>query len=109
MAGGGLSMSYLRALPLVLLAAALGCNNSSTNKPDMGTTRSLVLLHTNDRHSHILGFGPELDDYPAPSAAGSGAIHSGVGRLAAIFASEKTKAQMAGADVLIVGAGDVMQ
>ena len=75
----------------------------------MGATRTLVLIHTNDKHSHLLGFGPELDDYPAATTAGSGAIHGGVGRIAAIFAQERDKAKAAGADSLTVGAGDVMQ
>ncbi|MFI5288381.1 MAG: hypothetical protein ACHQ17_01960, partial [Polyangia bacterium] len=95
MARGGLYMSYLRALPVVLLVA--GCGNG-TKAPDMGATRTLVLIHTNDRHSHMLGFGPELDDYPAPTTAGSGAIHGGVGRIAAVFAQERMKAKAMGAD-----------
>lgn len=68
-----------RFLP-VLCALALACGGS---KPP----RKLVLLHTNDEHSHLLGSGPEADDFART-------------HLAAVPA--------AGADTLTVSAGDDM-
>src|SRR5690349_10082511 len=39
----------------------------SADAPDNGarTTQKLLLLHTNDIHSHLMGFGPERDYTPA--------------------------------------------
>jgi 5'-nucleotidase len=66
--------------------------------------RLLRLLHSNDEHSHHLGFGPEADDYPTPSS-GAG-ITSGVGRRLTLLKQERMKATTAGADYLTVSAGD---
>jgi 5'-nucleotidase len=89
-------MNYLRLLPLTLLVA--GCGGTSA--------KTLVILHTTDEHSHVVGFGPELDDYPAPAAAGSGTITGGIGRRAALIAQERARAKTAGADSILVSAGD---
>jgi 2',3'-cyclic-nucleotide 2'-phosphodiesterase (5'-nucleotidase family) len=98
-------MSYARGLTLVLLVA--GCSGGSPNNgQDGGVTRSLILLHTNDEHSHLIGFGPELDDHPAPTVAGTGAIHGGIGRRAAVLSKERMTAMTAGAATLTVSAGD---
>jgi 5'-nucleotidase / UDP-sugar diphosphatase len=93
-----------RVLPL-LCALALACGN----KPP----RKLVILHTNDEHSHLLGSGPEADDFAqtyggATPAAGTGAIKGGASRRAAVLAAERDAAQAAGADTLTVSAGDNM-
>jgi 5'-nucleotidase / UDP-sugar diphosphatase len=92
-----------RAFPL-LCALALGCGGS---KPP----RKLVILHTNDEHSHLLGSGPEADDFaetfPTP-VAGTGAIQGGASRRAAVLQAERDKAKAAGADTLTVSAGDNM-
>src|SRR5512140_909266 len=94
-----------RAFPL-LCALALGCGSS---KPP----RKLVILHTNDEHSHMLGFGPEADDFVetyggAAPAAGTGAIRGGASPRAAVLQAERDAARAAGADTLTVSAGDNM-
>ncbi len=102
-------MSYVRALPLALLVA--GCGSNGNNPPPMDlplATRSLILLHTNDEHSHLIGFGPEADDYPAATSAGTGAIHGGIGRRAVLLTQERQAAATAGAATLTVSAGDNM-
>lgn len=84
-----------------------GCSDGTKTNNDMGGgSRTLVLLHTNDEHSHVLGDSPELDDFPPPSVAGSGAIKGGIGRRAKIFKQERDAAAAAGADTLTVSAGD---
>src|SRR5207237_4647952 len=88
-----------RLLPLLLLA---GCPNN----PPASTGKSLTILHTTDEHSHIVGFGPELDDYPAATAAGTGTIKGGIGRRAALVAQERARAHTAGGDSTLVSAGD---
>ena len=89
------------ALSAAALAAALApaCSSSPTSQ-------QLVILHTNDEHSHLVGEGPEADDFPAPTTAGTGSVKGGLARRAALFASERAQAKTAGADVLVVSAGD---
>ena len=100
------------SLILVLGASLAGCGGSNAMNPDGGgdggnpMPRSLTIIHTNDEHSHLIGFGPERDDYPAPTTAGTGAITGGVGRRAALIAQEKTRIGMTGDAVLTVSAGD---
>ena len=89
--------------PVLLLSAfALACGSSSSNGP-----RKLIILHTNDEHSHLIGLGPEVDDFPTPAAPGSG-VKGGASRRSAIFAAERATAKAAGADSLTVSAGDNM-
>jgi 5'-nucleotidase / UDP-sugar diphosphatase len=88
-----------RHLRLLVLASFVGgCGGSSE--------KTLVILHTTDEHSHLIGFGPELDDYPAASSAGSGTIVGGIGRRSALIAQERAAAKTKGADSLLVSAGD---
>jgi 5'-nucleotidase / UDP-sugar diphosphatase len=86
------------SLSLLLLA---GCGDSSSS------TRTLVLLHTNDEHSHLLGFQPEEDDFPTPSS-GTGTIQGGIARRATLLAQERMRLQALGKDAasLTVSAGD---
>src|SRR5262245_20712684 len=65
----GGSMRRIQLLPLVLLLA--GC-------PEENPTRTLILLHTNDEHSHVLGSGPEIDEYPTPTTPGTGTVRGGI-------------------------------
>jgi 5'-nucleotidase len=92
-------MSTVRLLPLVIWIAACGDTTKSTAK-------TLVILHTTDEHSHVLGFGPELDDYPAPTTAGSGTIVGGIGRRSTVIAQERDRAKSMKADSILVSAGD---
>jgi 5'-nucleotidase len=84
---------------VVILIA--GCNDKPAS-----TAKTLVILHTTDEHSHVLGFGPELDDYPAPTAAGTGTIIGGIGRRATLIAQERQRAKDMKADSILVSAGD---
>ena len=105
---------------LVLTAAA--CGSSSPMNGDMAVplddlppgfdltatgARALTLLYTNDEHSYLLGFGPERDDFPAPTTAGTGAIVGGAARRQVLLAKARAAAKAAGADSLTVSAGDV--
>src|SRR5258706_102742 len=58
----------MRRSVLLFSALAMACGGSNNNKP----SRKLVILHTNDEHSHLVGYGPEVDDFPTAAAAGSG-------------------------------------
>ena len=89
---------------LAAAAAALACACGGSSQ----APRKLVLLHTNDEHSHLLGFGPEADEFPFPTVAGSGTVKGGASRRSAVFAKERADAAAAGAAVLTVSAGDNM-
>ena len=85
-----------------LLVVALLCAcGSSTPSP-----RKLVILHTNDEHSHLLGLAPEVDDFPIPTVAGDGSIKGGASRRAVVLQQERDAATASGAAVLTVSAGD---
>src|SRR5260221_3404452 len=90
----------MRRSLLLLSAMALACSGGKS-------PHRLVILHTNDERSHLLGFSPELDDFPTPAAGGSG-IRGGAARRAAIFENERATALAAGADSITVSAGDNM-
>jgi 5'-nucleotidase/UDP-sugar diphosphatase len=121
-----------RALVLAI-AAALGgaCSSSSDHGADAATSsdggadatpgpdgggveaggdagpavsQSFVILHTNDIHSHLMGFGPE-EEY-TPATTGDDTTVGGIARLAA-----KVKADRAAAGatpVLLLDAGDFL-
>ena len=92
----------MRRLALGLLALVFGCGGTSK------APRKLVIIHTNDEHSHLLGFAPEADDFPQPTAAGTGVIQGGAARRAVVFAQQRAAAAAAGAESLTVSAGDNM-
>lgn len=71
-----------------------------------GNERHVVLLFTSDEHSHMLGFSPEVDDYPPATTAGTGTLRGGVARRAALLAQEKASAAAEGKDVLVLSSGD---
>jgi 5'-nucleotidase/UDP-sugar diphosphatase len=85
----------------LLFAAFLCACGSSTSAP-----RKLVILHTNDEHSHLLGLAPEVDDFPIPTVAGDGTIKGGASRRSVVLQAERAAATAAGASVLLVSAGD---
>jgi 5'-nucleotidase/UDP-sugar diphosphatase len=88
------------ALAVVLLAA---CGDDSPSE------RHLVILHTNDEHSHLFGFGPEIDDFPPPDQPGDGTIVGNIARRATLLDQERAAADAAGAETLTVSAGDETQ
>jgi 5'-nucleotidase len=92
----------MRQSLLALCALAFACTDTSAGP------RKLVILHTNDEHSHLLGAGPEQDDLPPPVTAGTGSIKGGIARRSAVLKSERDAAKAAGAAHLTVSAGDNM-
>ncbi|HEY4395365.1 MAG TPA: bifunctional UDP-sugar hydrolase/5'-nucleotidase [Polyangia bacterium] len=101
----------------LLALAAIGgaaCGSSGgASKPDAGdggpppgTPQKLLILHTNDIHSHLMGFAPEIDYTPA--TPNDDATVGGMARLAAAIGSAKMSATAAGTPVLLLDAGDFM-
>jgi 5'-nucleotidase len=69
--------------------------------------QKLVILHTNDIHSHLMGFGPETDYTPADTTDSDGTT-GGLARLATAIGTAKAQAAGAGSQVLLLDAGDFM-
>jgi len=70
----------------------------------VGPEYKLTILHTNDIHSHVNGFGP-VQDY-TPDTTDDDSTVGGMARLAAKIAAERTAA---GKNVLLLDAGDFHQ
>lgn len=83
-------------------------DSGDTGVMDIGP-RSIVFLHTNDEHSHQLGFAPEIDDFPTPAAPGTGIV-GGVRRRAKVIADLRAEAARAPimSPVALVSSGDQM-
>jgi 5'-nucleotidase len=71
-----------------------------------GTTQKLVILHTNDLHSHLMGFGPEQDYTPLSTDDDS--TVGGAARLAAAIPGARSRAEKAKEATLLLDAGDFM-
>jgi 5'-nucleotidase / UDP-sugar diphosphatase len=71
-----------------------------------GTPQKLVILHTNDLHSHLEGFGPEQDYTPLTTDDDD--TVGGVARLATAIADARSRAEDDDAEVLLLDAGDFM-
>jgi 5'-nucleotidase len=87
----------------IAIVIAAGCGDNQ------GDRERLVVLHTNDEHSHLFGWSPEIDDYPLPAAPGNGEIVGSIARRASVLRVERAAAAAAGADVVLVSAGDETQ
>ena len=68
-----------------------------------GKEKLLTLIHTNDMHSHLLGFSPNLDY--SPLTTGDDATLGGWARVATVIRSEKAKRTN---PALVVDAGDFL-
>jgi 5'-nucleotidase len=66
----------------------------------------LVILHTNDLHSHLMGDGPEADY--TPLTINDDATLGGMARLMTAIAKARADAAAAGKPVLLLDAGDFM-
>jgi len=69
-------------------------------------TQELVILHTNDIHSHLMGDGPEADY--TPLTTNDDATLGGMARLMTAIGTARAAAAAAGKPVLLLDAGDFM-
>ncbi len=69
----------------------------------LGEEKLLTLLHTNDLHSHLLGFSPNIDY--TPLRTGDDSTLGGWARIAAVLKSEKSRRTN---PTLVLDAGDFL-
>ena len=72
----------------------------------VGVAHSLVILHTNDIHSHLMGDGPEADYTPA--TPNDDTTQGGLARLFVAVNQARAQATSSGKEVLLLDAGDFM-
>lgn len=108
---------YLHGRWLLLFAVAAlhaaACSDNGGSKPDAGDggpppgpPQKVLILHTNDIHSHLMGFAPEIDYTPA--SPNDDATRGGMARLAAAIGGARASAAADGTPVLLLDAGDFM-
>ncbi len=90
-----------RILAVAAALAALGCGGGSGTPA--AKPQKLVILHTNDLHSHLMAKSPEADYTPS---AGDDQTTGGVARLATAIGNARTDA--GATPVLLLDAGDFM-
>lgn len=71
-------------------------------------SQAIVFLHTNDEHSHMVGFAPNIDDYPTASTMDT--IKGGILRRATVLQTLENEARTLPGrpPVVRVGAGDLV-
>jgi 5'-nucleotidase len=115
--GRGRTRTFHRSWLLLLAIAAVdaaACGPGGGGAPDAGgdggpppgPPQKLLILHTNDIHSHLMGFAPEIDYTPA--TPNDDATRGGMARLAAAIGAAKAPAVAAGTPVMLLDAGDFM-
>lgn len=72
----------------------------------VGPPQKLIILHTNDIHSHLEGFAPEADYTPATTD--DDATVGGMARLATAIGASRQAAEQAGTPLMLLDAGDFM-
>lgn len=90
----------VRVLAVVALTAGPGLADDDAGPP--AATRRVVILHTNDLHSHLMGFAPEADYTPASRKDDD--TSGGVARLAATIA--RARRQAGETPTILLDAGD---
>jgi 5'-nucleotidase/UDP-sugar diphosphatase len=106
--------TIVSAVAVALGLSASACSDSDSGKPSpsgsggegggTGTPQKLVILHTNDLHSHLMGHSPEGDYTPA--STGDDDTIGGVARLATAIGAARARAETAHTPVLLLDAGD---
>lgn len=94
--------SYRKHLAGCLLIAVITLASGTTQ----AAPTKLTIMHTNDMHSHLLGFGPE-GDY-TPLSPNDDATVGGFARLAAKVGEIRTARGAEGTPTLLLDAGDFM-
>jgi 5'-nucleotidase/UDP-sugar diphosphatase len=94
-------MSRLKFFFSLALCSAL--LTLSLSPPLFAQKKMLTIIHTNDLHSHFLGFSPNLDY--SPLETGNDRTEGGFARIATVIKSERSKRKN---PVLVLDAGDFL-
>src|SRR5690349_10605925 len=105
---------FLTGLVAATCVAAAGCGDDDESPAPpatgggagAGAAQKLVILHTNDLHSHLQGFGPEQDYTPLD--VDDDETVGGAARLAAAIGAARAQAAKDETPVLLLDAGDFM-
>lgn len=99
-----------------MTAFAIACGNNDKSPPAgtdaggdavlAGPPQRVLILHTNDIHSHLRGWAPEADYTPA--SPGDDQTVGGMARLATAIGAARAAASSAGTPTLLLDAGDFM-
>ncbi|MEY2936909.1 MAG: hypothetical protein RL033_7658, partial [Pseudomonadota bacterium] len=91
-------------------SGAAGAPQGPTEEPErvgpLDGPRQLVVLHTNDIHSHLMGVAPERDY--SPGTVGDDTTRGGIARLATAIGMARAGAAASSTPVLLLDAGDFM-
>ena len=108
-------VAFAAALAVTVGVSVTACGDDEEPSPGTGgggggggkgTPQKLVILHTNDLHSHLEGFGPE-QDY-TPLSPDDDETVGGFARLASAIAEARGQAEEDDTPVLLLDAGDFM-
>ncbi|WP_243316413.1 bifunctional metallophosphatase/5'-nucleotidase [Geothrix paludis] len=91
-------LALAAAIPLITCGGRFGVDKEGN--------RTLVLLHTTDEHSRLLGVGPEVDGYPALGKSQQGKLVGGIARRSSILAAERKRADVLQESSLTFSSGD---
>jgi 5'-nucleotidase / UDP-sugar diphosphatase len=86
-----------------------GAGGGASGAGDGGSARppeKLLIMHTNDLHSHLMGFAPERDY--SPGTTNDDITRGGIARLASAIGGARATAAAASTPVLLLDAGDFM-
>ena len=90
-------MKFLRLRTFVLVAILFLAGNLFAGE------KAITIIHTNDLHSHILGFSPNIDY--RPDITGGDATKGGWARIASVIKQEREKRNH---PVLVIDGGDFL-
>jgi 5'-nucleotidase/UDP-sugar diphosphatase len=103
----GFRGTWIPIVTLVLSSAACGDSGATPDGgADAGTPQKLLILHTNDIHSHLMGIAPEASYTPA--SLNDDGTRGGMARLAAAIGAARATAAADGTPVLLLDDGDFM-
>lgn len=104
--GGAPVVPGLGGAPMVGGASGAAMPPDEVREGPLEGPRQLIILHTNDIHSHLMGVAPEADYTPA--VLGDDSTRGGVARLATAIGQARAGAAAAGTPVLLLDAGDFL-
>jgi 5'-nucleotidase/UDP-sugar diphosphatase len=92
-------MVFIRISPVILMVFFWAGPSYAQQEP----SKKLIILHTNDLHSRLNGFSPEVDY--TPLSTNDDQTRGGFARIATLISNER---EQNGSNVLVLDAGDFL-